>query len=49
MSLTIETISDRAVAKRLEAAQEWIKAMLPKLLEENKIKIEGKTRLIVTY
>lgn len=47
VSVTIEKISDRAVAKRLEAAQEWIKAMLPKLLEENKIKIEGKRRLIV--
>lgn len=47
VSLTIEQISDTAIAKRLFACQEWIKAMLPKLLEENKIEIKGKKRLIV--
>jgi len=47
LSLTIEQISDTAVAKRLCACQEWIKKILPKMLEKNKITVEGKRRLIV--
>jgi hypothetical protein len=47
VTMTIEQISDTAIAKRLIAANAWVKAMLPLMINLPKIDQAGHKRIIV--
>jgi hypothetical protein len=47
VTITIEQISDTAIANRLIACQAWIKALLPKMIDLPKLDTSTQRRLIV--
>src|SRR5262245_39995446 len=47
ITITMREISDSAIAKRLIAAQAWVKAILPKMINLGKLRMDGNRRIIV--